>query len=270
MIKAVSFDCAQTLLEVRWNPVQVAREAAERAGVDFSRFKPDPRFSNLLDPSDHYGMSFSSRQDEWKAACHRHQPEYTSEEFWHRLTYDWLKQYGQETKTHHVAAAAEEILFGPNSQVFLPMEGASEAVIRIKSLGLKVIVLSNWDDSLVRALKHCGLADLFDEIYASLVEGSEKPEAEFFELAHRALGLEKEQVLHVGDNPIDDAVGAMSFGWKALLLKSSLAAGPWELNAESRQLISSLRPEFSLDPWLPCPVVENLSQVADYVEELNS
>lgn len=259
MIKAVSFDCAQTLLEVRWNPMEVAMQATELAGIDL----PEHADSS-------YALHFKGRQEEWKRACRRHHPTSTSVAFWRSLTSDWLKLYGHEAKADDVIAAAEEVLFGPESGVFIPIAGAKEAVQELKQMGLEVIVLSNWDDSLVKVLTHCGLADLFDEIYASLVEGCEKPNPDFFSLAHESLGLCKEEVLHIGDNPLDDAVGAISFGWEALLFKNELAAGPWELNHESRELITKLRPEFSLDPWPPCPVIDRLEAVVGYVRELNS
>lgn len=264
MIKAVSFDCAQTLLEVRWNPVEVAMEAARIAEVEF---RPASQHDRLMGPQPAYGRLFGERQEDWRRACCRHDLSLSSGQFWSSLTHDWLKQFGQEVRTDDVIASAEKVLYGPESRCFLPMPGAIETVQTLKSLGLKVIVLSNWDDSLVKVLTHCGLAGLFDEIFASLVEGCEKPEPEFFDLAHQALGCRKEEVLHVGDNPLDDAVGAINFGWRALLLRSDLAAGPWDLNAESKNLMHRLRPGFVFDPWPPCFVVDRLSDVAAYVQE---
>lgn len=267
MITAVSFDCAQTLLEVRWNPVEVAMEAARLAGVEF---RPNSIHDRLMGPQPAYASLFGARQEEWKRACSRHDAGLTSQEFWHHLTHDWLDQFGQEEKTAEVIAAAERVLYGPESRCFLPMPGAREAVAALKKMGLKVIVLSNWDDSLVKVLTHCGMADLFDAIFASLVEGCEKPDPEFFSVAHEFLGCSREEVLHVGDNPLDDAVGAVSFGWQALLFKNDLAAGPWVLNEESKDLMHRLRPGFEFDPWPPCPVVHRLSDVEAHVREVNS
>jgi len=267
MIKAVSFDCAQTLLEVRWNPVEVAMEAARLAGVEF---RPISIQDRLMGPQPAYASLFGARQEEWKRACSRHDLRITSEEFWHSLTHDWLVQFGQEERTESVIAAADTVLYGPESRCFLPMPGAREAVQALKHEGLKVIVLSNWDDSLVKVLAHSGLADLFDAIFASLVEGCEKPEPEFFSLAHDCLGCSKEEVLHIGDNPLDDAVGAISFGWQAILFKNDLAAGPWELNDESKDLMRRLRPGFEFDPWPPCLVVDRLANVVAHVKEANS
>lgn len=270
MIKAVSFDCAQTLLQVRWNPVEVAMKAADLAGVEFSPTSQRLDREAGLGHKGSYARLFGSRQDDWKRACSRHEKGYGSHEFWHSLTFDWLKEFGQESKTERVIAAAEEVLYGPESCVFLPMPGARQSVLDLKNQGLKVIVLSNWDDSLVKVLTHCGLADLFDGIFASLVEACEKPEPEFFSIGHESLGLRKEEILHVGDNPLDDAVGALTFGWQALLFKNHLAAGPWELNDESKALIHRNQPDFPLDPWLPCPVIYGFSEAVEHVRELNS
>lgn len=266
MIKAVSFDCAQTLVYVRWNPVEVALQAAKLAEVDFSQPATTGGADWSSDPYGHYAAIFGHRQDDWKRSCSRHEPGFTSQEFWRRLTFDWLRAYGQEGRTEDVIAAAEQVLFAAESRVFIPIPGAREAVMELKQMGMKVIVLSNWDDSLVKVLTHCGLADLFDEIYASLVEGCEKPESEFFSIAQDSLGLRRDEVLHVGDNPLDDAVGALSFGWQALLFRNELSAGPWDLTDEDRERITKLRPDFSLAPWLPCPVIHSLSEAVDRVK----
>jgi len=79
-------------------------------------------------------------------------------------------------------------------------------------------VVNNWDYSLERTLERRGLRALFDCVLASLEVGVEKPDAGIFRAAERRLGLAPEELLHVGDHPVDDYEGALRAGWHALLL----------------------------------------------------
>lgn len=263
MIKAVSFDCAQTLLEVRWDAHLVAMESARLAGLNL----PEKAATD-------YMRLFGTRQEDWAKACSRHVQGESSDEFWRRLTKDWLSMHGAESHSKSVIEASHQVFFGPKSGVFKPFPGAAEIVSTLKEQGFKLIVLSNWDDSLEKALHHCSLHQPFDFIYASLIEGAEKPDPAFFSLAQKDLGLEPHEILHIGDNPLDDAVGALNMGWKALLIKSELAAGPWSLDDKARELIANAKIDaaawLSSESWPPCPVIESYSQLPDILKELNS
>lgn len=263
MIKAVSFDCAQTLLEVRWDAHLVAMESARLAGLNL----PEKAATD-------YMRLFGTRQEDWAKACSRHIQGESSDEFWRRLTEDWLSMHGVESHSESVIEASHQVFFGPESTVFKPFPGAAEIVKHLKDEGLKLIVLSNWDDSLEKALHHCGLHEPFEFIYASLVEGSEKPDPAFFSLAQKDLGLEPHEILHIGDNPLDDAIGALNMGWNALLIRSELAAGPWQLDDKGRHMILKSKvdvaPWISGESWPPCPVIASYSQLPSILEELNS
>lgn len=263
MIKAVSFDCAQTLLEVRWDAHLVAMESAKLAGLDLPA-------SAATD----YARLFGTRQEGWSRASSRHISTESSEEFWKKLTQDWLAMHGAAEHSDAVIAASHQVFFGPESEVFKPFPGAAEIVEQLKKQGLKLIVLSNWDDSLEKALYHCGMHEPFDAIYASLIEGAEKPDPAFFSLAQENLGLEPYEILHIGDNPLDDAIGALNMGWNALLIKSELAAGPWNLDEKGLGMIAKSKvnasPWLSGESWPPCPVIESYSELPAILKELNS
>jgi putative hydrolase of the HAD superfamily len=85
-------------------------------------------------------------------------------------------------------------------------------------MGYRLIVISNWDITLRRVLRAVGIEDYFEFVFASLEEGVEKPEPGLFEIARAALGVSPAEVLHVGDDPVDDLGGAEAFGMRALLL----------------------------------------------------
>ena len=50
--------------------------------------------------------------------------------------------------------------------------------------------------------------------------GAEKPSRRVFELVQVQIKVAPENILHVGDNPIEDVQGALDAGWNAALVSS--------------------------------------------------
>jgi putative hydrolase of the HAD superfamily len=95
--------------------------------------------------------------------------------------------------------------------VFLALE-------RLRAAGLKLAVVSNANATLVRAFRRLGLAEYFDVILDSAVEGMEKPDRRYFELALERVGAARETTVHVGDFYHIDVAGARSAGLHAILV----------------------------------------------------
>ncbi|HEY5910176.1 MAG TPA: HAD-IA family hydrolase, partial [Verrucomicrobiae bacterium] len=89
----------------------------------------------------------------------------------------------------------------------------------LRARGLKLGVISNWDDRLRPLLRALRLDRSFDVITISCEVGSPKPRAEIFCEAARALALPPATILHVGDSRESDFRGARAAGLQALLLK---------------------------------------------------
>ncbi|HVN31807.1 MAG TPA: HAD-IA family hydrolase [Thermoanaerobaculaceae bacterium] len=89
---------------------------------------------------------------------------------------------------------------------------------KLRSSGLRLAVVSNWDSRLPRLLEGLGLSGFFNEVLVSSVEGVEKPGAEIFRRAASRLGVAVEACLHAGDSPLDDYRGAESAGMRAVLV----------------------------------------------------
>jgi putative hydrolase of the HAD superfamily len=85
--------------------------------------------------------------------------------------------------------------------------------------GVKLGVISNWDERLRPLLKRLKLADYFETVVVSREVGASKPQPTIFRRAVRLLGLTPEEVLHVGDDPRADVCGARAAGLSALLLE---------------------------------------------------
>jgi putative hydrolase of the HAD superfamily len=95
----------------------------------------------------------------------------------------------------------------------------SEAVLRrLREMGLKPYVVSNWDVLLDEVLKDLGWMRYFDGVIASGVVGVEKPDPRIFEEALRVSGVGRERAIHVGNDPISDIRGAAEVGIDTVLV----------------------------------------------------
>ncbi len=99
--------------------------------------------------------------------------------------------------------------------------GTRPMLAELKRRGLKLGVISNWDQRLPLLLERLDLADPFDTFAISAIVGAEKPHPRIFETALAALGVAAERALHVGDSRRDDVEGALGVGMQALLLSPS-------------------------------------------------
>lgn len=88
----------------------------------------------------------------------------------------------------------------------------------LRTLGLGLAVVSNWDPRLPGVLADLGLAPLLDVVVTSSEVGAEKPHPSIFERTLAALDVEPHEALHVGDRVREDQEGALGVGMEALLL----------------------------------------------------
>jgi putative hydrolase of the HAD superfamily len=95
---------------------------------------------------------------------------------------------------------------------------------RLHQAGVRLGVLSNWDDRLRPLLGRLDLARWFDVFIVSCERGCRKPDRLIFEIAAESLGLPPESILHVGDSWELDILGAQSAGFQALHLCRAKAA----------------------------------------------
>lgn len=89
---------------------------------------------------------------------------------------------------------------------------------RLKGSGLRLAVVSNWDERLPTLLERLDLARWFDAVVVSAAVGVEKPHPRIFAVALERLGLAADAVVHVGDRQLDDIEGAEGAGLVALRL----------------------------------------------------
>jgi putative hydrolase of the HAD superfamily len=86
--------------------------------------------------------------------------------------------------------------------------------------GLRLAVVSNFDQRLHGLLEGLGLARWMELVVVSSQAGAAKPSPEPFRQALAGLGLGPDQAWHVGDSP-EDEEGARAAGLRCLLVRRS-------------------------------------------------
>jgi putative hydrolase of the HAD superfamily len=104
---------------------------------------------------------------------------------------------------------------------FRPFDDVVPALRSLKDLGVRVVVVSNWDVSLPEVLERLGLMSYLDGVVTSAAAGSRKPERPIFELALGLAGAQAHEALHVGDSLAEDVAGARAVGIEAVLIRRS-------------------------------------------------
>lgn len=92
------------------------------------------------------------------------------------------------------------------------------ALRELRGAGCRLAVVSNWDSRLPRLLDVLGLAEHFETIGVSHLEGVEKPDPAFFRRVLARMDARPDQALHVGNLPDVDVEGARAAGIDGLLI----------------------------------------------------
>ena len=114
----------------------------------------------------------------------------------------------RELRTYHAAH---------NLWEYVPAD-VTPALERMSALGLKLVVVSNANGVLHQAFDRLGLTRYFQCICDSFVEGVEKPDPRFFEIAMERSGAVADTTMHVGDLYYVDVVGARNAGLRQMLI----------------------------------------------------
>jgi len=92
-----------------------------------------------------------------------------------------------------------------------------DVLVDLRGRGLKLAVISNWDERLPGVLDGLGIGELFSAIVYSAAIGVEKPDRRIFDHTLQLLRTSPERALHVGDREVEDCEGALAAGLSAAL-----------------------------------------------------
>ena len=120
------------------------------------------------------------------------------------------------------AGEAMEVFLGERNRVVF-YDDVCPALERLR-VKYRLFAVSNGNADLER----CGIARFFDGHVTASAAGAAKPDARIFAHLMRAAAVEPQEVLHVGDDPLADVVGAVQAGMQAVWLNRY--ARPWPAN----------------------------------------
>jgi FMN hydrolase / 5-amino-6-(5-phospho-D-ribitylamino)uracil phosphatase len=96
----------------------------------------------------------------------------------------------------------------------------------------RIFAVSNGNADLAR----CGIADLFDGHITAISAGAAKPDARIFAALAEMARVDPEEVLHVGDDPLADVVGARQAGMQTAWLNRESRSWPLALAPPARTI----------------------------------
>lgn len=101
---------------------------------------------------------------------------------------------------------------------YRPYDEVPEVLDRLRKQRIVTAIISNADEDVTRLCLHMGFAEQMDLIVTSALVGWEKPDARTFYAATEPFNMPASSVLHVGDQPGSDVLGARAIGMAAALL----------------------------------------------------
>jgi putative hydrolase of the HAD superfamily len=194
-VKAVTFDAGGTLIQPWPSVGHVYAEVAAKHGHNF----PAPLLNQRFAKAWRGLKNFNHGCDEWAALVDQ--------------TFSGLLEpLPSATFFPELYARFAE------PDIWHIFEDAKPALDALAARGVRLAIISNWDERLRPLLDKLKLAGYFDTIVISIEIGFPKPSPVIFEHAAKKLGLAPEFILHVGDSREHDVEGAMDAGYQYRLL----------------------------------------------------
>lgn len=129
------------------------------------------------------------------------------------------EQFAQAGHREALADQALEVFMAARNRVqFYP--DVRPSLLRLRAR-YRLFALSNGNADLER----CGIAEFFDGHVTARAAGAAKPDARIFAALIARTGVAAGEVLHVGDDPLADVIGARRAGLQTVWLNRD--ARPW-------------------------------------------
>lgn len=194
--KAVFFDAGDTLLTIPETRVIFQQALAMRSFPS-----EEERVEGLL--TEAFRLFYYGKQLDPEVVC---SPE-SDREFWVKLYRFILDRLGPpehwtEEDIHQVCNELYDIFVDPEH--YRLFNDVAESLEKLKSMGLRMGIISNFAPTLRNILQVRGILDYFDPIIVSTEVGLEKPNPLIFRLALAESGLEAKDVLYIGDHEQND------------------------------------------------------------------
>ena len=206
-IRAVTLDVGGTLIEPWPSVGQIYAEAAGECGMtDLTAEALEKQFKQA-----------------WSARTAQAPFDY-SRDAWQELVNRTFAGVAAPLPTQECFERIYERFAQPHAWRVFPDVAVTLELLRHR--GLRLGVISNWDERLSPLLERLNLAQWFQVIMVSHEAKHPKPHPAIFAQAAARLDLPPDKILHVGDSMEEDVTGARSSGFQAALIDRSRRADP--------------------------------------------
>jgi putative hydrolase of the HAD superfamily len=210
-MRAVFFDLAGTLIRVRGGlGVQYAAIAME-FGVEADAGAIDRAFKGAFE---RVGRMVFLRPDAAEVAS-------LEKKFWKQVVRlilaetGALQQFGNDQFDRYFDRLFDYFATSAGWTVYPDVVPALD---RLRSGGLIVGLITNFDHRVFRLIEALGLSRFIDSVAIPALAGAAKPEAAIFEYALARHGLRAGEAVQVGDSIRDDVEGARAAGLRGVLI----------------------------------------------------
>jgi putative hydrolase of the HAD superfamily len=197
---AVLFDAAETLFTTRGSVGEIYAAVARRYGS-----QTEPALIQEAFVRQFHGAGPVSVEDQKR--------------WWKDLVFRVFSEVGMVENFDQFFDEVYERFRGSQGWILFPE--TVEVLERLKGLGLKLGIISNFDSRVYSVLDSLGIRKFFDAITLSSEAGYCKPAPQIFEAAVQALGVPASEVLLIGDSPHDDIEAGLRAGLSAVLIDRS-------------------------------------------------
>lgn len=208
-ICAITFDVGGTLIEPWPSAGHVYAEVAARFGV------------SDIDPA------WLTRQflSAWKA-----QTDFDySHESWFALVRQTFGEVAARLPAAYYPAVYERFAEADTWRIY---DDVLPTLKLLTDRGVKLGIISNWDDRLRLLLARLELTPYFSSFIISWEIGATKPDPRLFHQAAAELGVAPGALLHVGDSHAKDVLGAEQAGAMGRqVLRDAPAREPWQIHS---------------------------------------
>jgi putative hydrolase of the HAD superfamily len=140
-------------------------------------------------------------------------------EFWRELYTFVLQKLGadevwSDDEIHQYSHELYDIYTAPEH--YHLFDDVIESLTRLKQMGLRLGIISNFAPTLQAVLESKGIAHFFELVIVSTEVGLEKPDPAIFKLAIQRCGLAPEDLLYIGDHEINDIWAPRQVGIEAV------------------------------------------------------
>ena len=136
--------------------------------------------------------------------------------WWGAFVREVLRRLGHDARWEPLLADLYEAFCDRSVWKVFPETVATLSELR--SRGVRLAVISNWDRRLPEILRSLDLYDMFDTVTVSSIEGCEKPAPEIFCRTLERIDVDASSTIHIGDSPLEDYGGAENAGMGAVLI----------------------------------------------------